>query len=190
MFAKLDRMVIEKNNLEDDIHELLSQQDLIETKDNEIVRQMEQQAATMQMKNDNQIRALLQGCMKAIEEINVRAHENDMSAFTNSAYFMMLSEELQDSLAKLIPTHESYLQDKNANADTFLRSILLSGHLSSLVYERAMEACNLMTNINSGESKYQTLFLILFKKSLYFFDKFHSNFDFACFSIFYMVTFI
>lgn len=119
--------------LETDIHDLLFQQEEIERRN----------------------RALIDTCIKASEETSVRTiQENETPGFQiNAAYFIMVSEELQDMLTKMKTIHGEFLKDNNSNTDELVRNTIRCSHLMNLILERGMAICNKSTNINSGESE-------------------------------------
>lgn len=130
-----------KEGLETDVQDLLFQQE-------EVVQ-----------KN----RALLETCIKASEETSARTiQENETPGFQiNAAYFIMVSEELQDALAKLKSVHQEFLSDNNSHTEALLRTTIKCSHLLNLIHERGMAICNKSTNINSGESKLEIFIFLL-----------------------------
>jgi hypothetical protein len=149
----------EKEGLEIDVQDLLLQQgQLIEQRaESETkIKQLEQQLQDSHISGETALQALIQTCVKTSESIAARSFaENETpGAKGTSTYFIMLAEELQDSLAKLKITHENYIKNNSHHAESFLRKVLLGGHLLVSVHEQGLKICNKSANINTGESKF------------------------------------
>ena len=142
------------------------QQEEIEKRSNELQTHFDANLSQMKIKNDAALSALMKTVIKGFEELSLRSVQEGETpgTQTSSAYFIMLSHELQDLLAKMTIIYKSFSEDNNLNAEGFTRNIISSGHLLSLTYDRGMAICNTLTNINSGESKLK--YFLLFLKSI------------------------
>lgn len=109
----------------------------------------------MKIKNDAAQSALMKTLIKGFEELSQRSVQEGETpgTQTSAAYFIMLSDELQDLLSKMAAIYKNYCEDNNLHSEGFARNIINSGHLLSLIYDRGLAICNTLTNINSGESK-------------------------------------
>jgi hypothetical protein len=151
-----ERMLREKGVLEMDVHDLLYQQEQIESKTSEMTSKYSEEMSQLKNKYDSALRALLETCIKTSEEITERSiQDNETLEFNqiNSTHFILASEEFQDVLTKLKGVHENYLQDNDGNSQAFVRNIINCGHILSIVHERGILLCNKSANIHSGESE-------------------------------------
>lgn len=152
-------MLREKEDFETDVQDLLLQQgQLMEQKiESETkIKELEQNLQDSKISGETALQTLIQTCVKTSESIAVRAFaENETpGAKGTPTYFIMLAEELQDGLAKLKLTHESYLKNNSHHAEALLRKVLVGGHLLVSVHEQGLTICNSSANINTGESEF------------------------------------
>jgi len=154
----------------------LYQQEEIERRTTELQTQFNADLLQSKIKNDAALSALMKTVVKGFEELSLRSVQEGETpgTQTSSAYFIMLSDELQDLLTKMAIIYKSYSEDNNLNAEGFARNIISSGHLFTLLYDRGMAICNTLTNINSGESKF-TFFSKYLESHLYLFPIFFSR---------------
>lgn len=131
------------------------QQEEIERRTNDLQVKFDADVSQLKIQNHAAQSALMKTLIKGFEELNLRSVQEGEtpSAQTTSAYFIMLSDELQDLLSKMTIIYRNYNNDNNLNAEGFARNVISSGHLLSLIYDRGMAICNTLTNINSGDSK-------------------------------------
>lgn len=147
-------LVNEKSNLENlskaKEQELLEE---IEKRTTELQTQFDANVTQLKIQNSAAQSALMKILIKGFEELSLRSIQEGETpgTQTSSAYFIILSDELQDLLTKLTMIYKTYSNDKDLNAEGYARNLISSGHLLSLIYDRGMAICNTLTNINSGE---------------------------------------
>lgn len=147
-----------KNAIENDLHDLLSEQDEYNEKlsqTNNTIRTLEEALKNARISGDARIRALVEACIKSSEKLVVRATaENDVAvAAGTSAYFMMFGEELIELLNELSMVHSSYVADNYNNVEALARKCILMGHLMATVYIQGNTICKTSANIERGESE-------------------------------------
>lgn len=154
MKANYDRLATIKDDLENDIHYLLQQDELESTK---LDLNVKHDNKVVEIRNHNEIslRALMEALLKGCEEISLRSVQECETPGTqaNAAYFIMIMEELQGLLAKLKVTYGDYVANCSENAEPFARNIVSTGHLLSLSYDRGMAIINASSNIIAAESE-------------------------------------
>lgn len=140
-----------RNEFEMKYKTALIKTDELETKNLEINKKLEGVQSDLQ-KIESSTKILLQTCIKSSEKLTSHAvTENELSSTAGTpAYFMIISEELNNSLSKLINVHEKYTEDDKA-IDEFADTIIVGGHLLASVYIQGTAICNTSANIESGE---------------------------------------
>lgn len=98
------------------------------------------------------LKTLLETCIKSSGNLANRAISDNETAGT-TGYFMIIAEELKDTLMKIVLVHENYLEDNN-NVESLARKIILGGHLLASVHVQGMAICNQSADIECGERKY------------------------------------
>lgn len=154
-----DRLQDEKQTVESDIHDLLSEQDeynekLLQTSNT--IHTLEEALKNARINSDCRIRALVEACIRSSEKLVTRATtENDVAvAAGTSAYFMMFGEELCELLSELSIVHTNYVGDSYNNVEALARKCILMGHLMATVYIQGNTICKTSANIERGERKY------------------------------------
>jgi uncharacterized protein involved in propanediol utilization len=97
----------------------------------------------------------MEALLRACEDISLRSvQENEtLGTQTSAAYYIMLMQELQDLLEKTRLAYGGYSQMCGENAEGLAVSVVNSGHMLSLVFDRGMTIANASTNMVSGESE-------------------------------------
>lgn len=157
MHESSDRVHIEKDNFEIELQDLLhEQEELTEKYESSMstIRNLEATMEDIRIRDETRLRALIEACIKSSEKLTLRAMaENEVAgAAGTSAYFMMISEELQNVLNELAIVHATYLADAN-NVEGLARKIILGGHLMATVHVQGMTICNTSADIEFGERK-------------------------------------
>lgn len=153
--SNLERMTEEKSSMECDLQDLLHQQAELDNKYKksiETISALESALSTAKIHGESALRALLEACIRSSEKLAVRAYtEKEFSnAAGTSTYFMMLAEELQNTLNELEIVYEKYTSDPSA-VEGFSRKIVLTGHLLSIIQIQGMTVCNTSADIEAGE---------------------------------------
>ncbi|XP_055902161.1 huntingtin-interacting protein 1 [Eupeodes corollae] len=153
--TNLERLSEEKTSLECDIQDLIHQQSELDNKYKqslETIASLQSTLSATEIHGESALRALLEACIRSSEKLAIRA--NTEKEFSNvagtSTYFMMLAEELQNTLNELQIVYEKYSDDKSA-VEGFSRKIVLTGHLLSIIQIQGMTVCNTAADIEAGE---------------------------------------
>lgn len=165
MKKQLDEVEIEKNTIANNENVLSEQRDELEmkyktaliktdeleTKNSEVNKKLEVVENDLQ-KVKASTRILLQTCISSSEKLTSHAvSENELSSTAGTpAYYMIISEELNNTLSKLINVYEKFTNDDKV-IDEFAETIIVGGHLLASVYIQGTAICNTSANIESGE---------------------------------------
>lgn len=149
-------MTEEKTSLECDNQDLLHQQAELDNKYRsslETIVALQTSLEASKVHGESAVRALLEACIRSSEKLAIRANmEKEFSNVAGtSSYFMMLAEELQNTLNELEIVYNSYAAD-NSIVEGFSRKIVLTGHLLSIIQIQGMTVCNTSADIDAGES--------------------------------------
>lgn len=159
-----DRAVDERTANESDMHDLLLEQETL----TEQYTQSQAQAALLRQSlqdvriaQETGLRALIQTCIRASENLTQRASaENEVAATTGtSSYFRMVAEELLGTLNELVLVNGAYTNDAANNGESLARKVILAGHLLATVHVQGMTVCNTCKDIEAGESELWLQFL-------------------------------
>jgi DNA anti-recombination protein RmuC len=152
--ANNDRLRSIKDDLENDIHCLLQQEELESTKA-ELASQNASQISDIRSHNEISLRALMEALLRGCEEISLRSvQENEtLGTQTSAAYYIMIMQEVQDLLEKLKTAYGGYSENCSENAEALAVTVVNSGHMLSLAFDRGMTIANASTNMVSGESE-------------------------------------
>ncbi|XP_055855780.1 huntingtin-interacting protein 1 [Episyrphus balteatus] len=153
--SNLERLSEEKTSMECDLQDLLHQQAELESKYKkslETIASLQSCISTTKIHGESALRALLEACIRSSEKLAIRAYtEKEFSNVAGtSTYFMMLAEELQNTLNELQIVYEKYAGDNSA-VEGFSRKIVLTGHLLSIIQIQGMTVCNTSADIEAGE---------------------------------------
>lgn len=101
------------------------------------------------------LKTLLETCIKSSGNLaNHAISDNEISVTAGTpGYFMIIAEELKDTLMKIVLVHENYLEDNN-NVESLARKVILGGHLLASVHIQGMAICNQSADIEQGERKW------------------------------------
>lgn len=153
-----DRAVDERNTHESDMHDLLLEQETLTeqyTQSQANAAALEQSVRDIRIAQEAGLRALIQTCIRASEQLTQRASaENEVAATTGtSSYFRMVAEESLNTLNELVLVNGAYTNDAANNGESLARKVILAGHLLATVHVQGMTVCNTCKDIEAGESK-------------------------------------
>lgn len=160
--ATASRALDERSTFESDLHDLLLEQETLTeslTQTQATVAQLRQTASDVRIAQEAGLRALIQTCIRASENLTVRAtSENEVAATTGtSSYFRMVAEELQTVLNEMVLVNAAYTNDADNNGEGLARKVILAGHLLATVHGQGMTVCNTCKDIEAGESECSTV---------------------------------
>lgn len=149
--ADVERALTERSAHESDMHDLLLEHETL----TEQFAQSQALADQLRIAQDASLRALIQTCIRASENLTVRATaENEVAAtIGTSSYFRMVAEELLGVLNELVLVNAAYTNEPTLNGESLARKVILAGHLLATVHVQGMTVCNTCKDIEAGESE-------------------------------------
>lgn len=156
--ADAERAMADRNAHESDMHDLLLEQETLTeqfAQSQTIAAQLRQSTADARIAHEAGLRALIQTCIRASENLTVRATaENEVAAtIGTSSYFRMVAEELLGVLNELVLVNAAYANEPTLNGESLARKVILAGHLLATVHVQGMTVCNTCKDIEAGESE-------------------------------------
>lgn len=152
---ELIKVRTEKQVLEQNVEDLTQMKSEL---DNEYKRALEQISLLEESLNKTQadgknaVRTLLGACIKSAEKLAIRG--NTEKEFSNvsgtSAYYMMVAEEMKNTLNELRTVYGNYVAD-NSMVEGLSKQVVLTGHLLSILQIQGMSICNTSADIEAGE---------------------------------------